>query len=87
MKSTTVTNNNPKFRNKDNSLTAYSFACGYVQWESKDGTELGKWENGKELYMEHSHFHVKQFKNGNRITWEVFDKLGEARTFYNKIKI
>ena len=43
----------PKFRNKDGSLTAYSFACGYIEERNdcqlyKDGCwhvkGRGKWE-------------------------------------------
>jgi hypothetical protein len=77
----------PQFKLKNGELTAYAFACGYVEWESKDGTELSKWDNGKELYMEHGRYHVKRYKDGARVMWETFDRLGEARKYYHSIHI
>lgn len=77
----------PKFRNKDNSLTAYSFACGYIQWESKTGIYADHWDNGKDMYHEGCVFHVLHFKDGKRISWESFDTLNEARKHYKSIVI
>ena len=79
-------NNNPKFYNKNGDLSAYSFACGNIQFASIDGKESSKWENGKELYLD-GNWHVKHYKNNQRIAWKSFDTLGEARKFYRSIKI
>ena len=46
----------PKFYNKDGSLTRYSFACGYV--ERKDDLTL---------HMEHGVYHVRGFRNNKHI--------------------
>lgn len=82
----TQTSTTPKFRTKSGDLTAYAFACGYVQFASIDGTEISKWDNGKELYQD-GNFHVKRYKNGHRILWETRDTLKEARDLYNSIRI
>ena len=55
---------------KNGQLSFYGFACGYVEKSSTS-------ESWKELYMEHSHFHVRQGKSG---------ELTKARKFYNNLK-
>jgi len=62
-----MTTNNSKFRNKDGSLTRYSFACGYV--------EVGR--DGWRLYRDGCCYHVKRSFN----EWFTFDGLTEARKF------
>lgn len=66
----------PKFRTKSGHLTAYSFACGYLEtYEGKSGgcnvEKDGTW-------------HVK----GETVTgghyWECFDTVNEARKFARK---
>jgi hypothetical protein len=79
-------NKTPKFFKANGDLTAYAFACGYIQWASIDGKELSKWDNGKELYQDRN-FHVKQYKNGQRVLLESYDTLKEAREVYNSIHI
>jgi hypothetical protein len=81
-----VNNKDPKFYNKNGNLTPYAFACGYIQFASIDGTEIAKWENGKELYLD-GNYHVKKYKNGQRVLWESYDTLKEAREVYNSIRI
>ena len=73
----------PKFYNKDGQLSRYGLACGYVQRTEKEGSY-------KEMYMEHSHFHVKSGKISEKFSvWEVFcnDELTKARKFYRSIKL
>ena len=73
----------PKFYNKDGQLSRYGLACGYVQKTEKNG----KW---KDMYMEHSHFHVRTGNDGEKFSvWEVFsgDELTKARKFYRSIKL
>jgi len=74
----------PTTHNKNGSLNAYGFACGYIQWQSKTGKEVDKYQDGKDLYKDGAVYHVRKWENGVRITWESFDKLTDARTFYNK---
>lgn len=72
-----------KFYNKDKSLTAYSFICGYVQRIEKD-------DKFKELYMEHSHYHVRSGRNGEQVSvWEVFshNELTKARKLFKSINL
>ena len=73
-----------KFYNKNGELSFYSFCCGYVQREEKDNIK-------KELFMEHSVFHVKAYSlNGDfidTIVWNTFDSLTEARKNYRSLKL
>lgn len=74
-------------RNKNGELSAYGFACGYIQWASNTGKEIDMWKNGKRMYHEGSVYQVKHFKDGNRIAWESFENLGAARKYYKSISI
>lgn len=67
-----------KFKNSDGSLTAYAFACGYIQ-EKQDGPLKA------ELYHDGC-YHVRAFRDGKRVYWESFDKLGDARRHYARIR-
>jgi len=70
-----------KFKNRDNSLTYYAFACGYIQRKVTDNIY-------KEIYMEHNHFHVKSgIIDRTYTTWEVFhsNELTKAKKLYNSI--
>jgi hypothetical protein len=74
-----------KFYNKNGDLSLYSFLCGYVQREEKNNMR-------KELFLEHSMFHVKVYrlKDGlfsDVIVWNVFDSLTDARKNYKSLKI
>lgn len=80
-------NNDPKFYNKNGDLSVYAFACGYIQFASVDGKESSKWENGKELYLDGAVWAVKHYKDGQRVEWSTFDRLGEARKHYRSITI
>jgi len=66
---------------KGGQLSFYGFCCGYVEKSASKN-------NWKELYMEHSHFHVRQGKtNEGFSTWETFEnnELTKARKFYNSL--
>jgi len=80
-------NQSPKLYNKNGDLSAYGFACGYIQFASIDGTERTKWENGKEMYRDGAVWAIKQYKDGVRVLWDTRDTLGEARKLYRSIKI
>lgn len=73
-----------KFYNKNGELSLYSFCCGYVQKEEKENIK-------KELFMEHSTFHVKVYNfNGDFVdtmVWNTFHSLTEARKNYKSLKI
>jgi hypothetical protein len=65
-----------KFRNKNGDLSAYSFACGYVQEKQTN--------NGKvELYKD-GNWHVRIFDDQPHGRWVSFDTLGEARKAFRK---
>ena len=73
----------PKFYTAKGELTAYSFACGYVEQKSND---IG-W---KSMFKEHNTFHVKSGMNNEKWSiWESFqpNELTKARKFYRSIKI
>lgn len=69
---------NPKFTNKDGSLTAYSFACGYIQRCWVTNPELEQIEI--DLYKDGC-YHVRAYDLTNkfRLVWNSFDTLTEAR--------
>lgn len=60
-------------------ITAYGFACGYVQ-EKETDTRLVK------LYREGSIYHVRAFnlEPWEPILWESTYVLSEARSIFNK---
>jgi len=65
-----------KFKNKNGSLTVYSFACGYIE-VSKEGVQLSKdgcW---------HVTFHDSE--NGHHF-WETFTLLSEASKGFSKMR-
>lgn len=66
--------------NKKGLPTAYGFACGYVQ-------SLFDYPLKKELYKEHTIYHVRVFNAGLRVLWESFETLAEALKFYNLQKM
>jgi len=73
---------NTKFYNKNGELSFYSFCCGYVQREEKNNMR-------KDLFMEHSVFHVKKYKvvnddNLELIEWNTYELLTPARKDFNK---
>lgn len=61
----------PKFHNKDGSLTAYALACGYVQ-------TLG---NGWKLFQDGC-YHLRRSNE----EWLTFSSLTQARQAYKLIK-
>jgi hypothetical protein len=68
----------PKFRNRDGSLSSYSFACGYIEQFRKDGIHVTLEKDGC--------FHIKSydFNNHERLLWETTNSLTAARKMYKK---
>ena len=73
-----------RFYNKNGELSLYSFCCGYVQREEKENIK-------KELFMEHSTFHVKVYRLNDgfvdTIVWNSFCSITDARKNYKSFKI
>ena len=69
-----------KFYNKNGTLTNYSLSCGYYEYQEKNGIRIELWK--EECY----HVRKHDFNIGKRIFWNSFDKLTDARKFYNKNK-
>lgn len=68
-----------KFRNKNGDLTAYAFACGYVQTKPlKDGMVR--------LFRDGACWHVQASNEQGRFIWESFNLLTPARAFFRTIK-
>jgi len=79
--------------NPDGFLSAYGFACGYVQKVENEKLH-------KQMYREYNVYHVQSTKNNspklnssfcgpvshNYLIWESFEKLNDAKKLYNKIK-
>jgi len=65
----------PKFYNKDKSLTAYALACGYIQVRYFNNIRV-------ELLHDTGCYHVKVFDRTltpSRQVWDNFSTLTEAR--------
>jgi len=73
-------NREPKFYNKNGSLTAYSFACGYIEKLERDNKQT-------QLFLDGGVWHVKgyDFNKHERITWECFDYLTPARKYFAQL--
>lgn len=72
----------PKFYNKDGSLTVYALACGYIQWWSVDTIKV-------KLWMEASTFHVssRDENSSEPADWVVYESLTTARAaFRNRVR-
>ena len=82
---------NPKFENKDGSLTAYAFACGYIQTFEKDGYSVSMWHEGGPCYHVRLHDHGisitqpngPRFSNG-RIFWQSEESMSKMKALYNR---
>ena len=61
-----------KLTTKNGKLTAYAFACGYVERKEKDD------DNRLTLSKEHGAFHLRGFIGGVHV-WECPDTLTAAR--------
>lgn len=77
----TIQPRDPKFNNKDGSLTRYAFACGYV--EQHDNKETN---SRVTLWLDCGAYHVRshQFNGAGRLAWETFPTVKEARKFYKE---
>ena len=77
MATTTAT----KFRTTRNRLTAYSFACGYIETRVSGSIETRFWHEG-------ACYHVRQFDYSKGyavpVFWESFDTITEARKFFDR---
>ena len=72
----------PKFHNKNGTLTAYAFACGYIERKETENLRLDLWREGACW-----HVRANDFDAANcRLFWESFDLLTEARKFFNAQK-
>lgn len=75
-----------EIRRKDGKLSVYGLACGYVE-QYYNGDKYATSELTVEMYMEHSHYHVRSFNSvlrdegadsnwnapGGWRTWVTFD--------------
>ena len=71
------------FRRRDGTPTVYFFLCGYVD------SFIGSTGKLVQMYMEHSHYHVKHISEaGDTLEWDVFERseFGEARDRFNHYK-
>lgn len=67
--------------NKNGSISAYGYACGYVN-------RVEKGNRYKELYKEHNTFHVRwNLDNGDGRHWESFDTLAQAQKKFVSVSI
>lgn len=91
--------NNPKFHNKNGTLTAYAFACGYCEkaqsetmvpytvWIVSPPYETTTPAIEASLYLDGACYHVTMREaDKGRTLWECFDKLTDARKYYKALK-
>ncbi len=78
----------PQFRTITGRLTAYSFACGYIEQKS---TSKAYGNNGldTEMWKEHSTYFVRQHDRRNgaiqfRTFWDGFNTVAKARNCFNR---
>lgn len=70
-------------------LSAYQLSCGHVQ--QKQLRTCYSFETKIELYKEHGHYHVRAFNyikgssSCDKIAWEVFDTLKDARKYFKSL--
>ena len=86
-----------KFHNKNGTLTAYAFSCGYCEKaESKDtfkymvtianpAFESESATTSASMYQD-GRWHVRVSQYNQRLIWESFDTLGQARKYFAKMK-
>lgn len=73
-----------KFHTAKGRLTAYAFACGYIECRPMQGTtndrnvEIFQY-GGTRHYNVRAHDHT----DGRRLFWETFNTLAEARKHYD----
>lgn len=70
------------FQRKDRKLSAYAFACGYIEESSKDGIHVRLWmENGCP-----DPYNVKSYDRNRhqRLDWKMFPTINEARKDFNR---
>ena len=73
-----------RFRNADGSLTAYAFACGYVEVFGDKHQHSTKYV---ELYKDgcwHVRYYIRGDFRGMKFVWKSFSKLGDARKHYKE---
>ena len=76
------------FHRKDGSLTAYAFACGYIQRQTIGSKQITLWvEHGCHHVRAHDFnsdvVHTESGVRG-RLFWLSFDTLTEARKIYRQ---
>ena len=71
--------NRDKFRTKAGRLTPYALACGYIEQHEAADIRTTLWHEGGIVY------HVRQhdFNKGERVFWECFERLTDARRCYD----
>jgi hypothetical protein len=69
-----------KFRNKKGRLTPYAFACGYVEQKDLNGVQITLWNEGGPCY----HVRAHDFNTHERVFWESFPRLSDARRLFDR---
>lgn len=71
-----------KLNTKTGRLTAYGFACGYIE------TRTTRNHLETEIWQECGRYHVRQYSfdslTWGGVFWECFDTLAEARNLFNR---
>lgn len=73
---------NPKFYTKQNWLTPYALACGYIEISDVNNIRTTLYRDGG---CQITHVRQHDFNNNQRVHWETFETLTEARKFYRKL--
>ena len=69
----------PAFYLTTGEVSAFGFACGYIEKKEFDGYRVTMWK-------EHNTYHVQYFdEEEGRLHWDTFDTLGRARRAYRQL--
>lgn len=67
-----------KFHNQDGTITAYSFACGYVERYGQGDFPRAT------VSREPNGYHIKGFDKDGKHFWEIEEKVKDARAYARK---
>jgi len=72
----------PVFKTKSGQLTPYALACGYIEQFEFKNVHVNLWHEGGPVYQVRQH----DFNKSERIFWDSFTKLTDARKRFNQAK-
>ena len=72
---------NLDLKNRAGRLTRYGLSCGYLETKEVGDVVITMWQEGGPLV----HVRAHDFSIGKRLSWESFEKLNDARKYFDKL--